>query len=82
MDFRLESALAAKVEQWSTQTGRPVGDLLEDAVAGYFDELSELRTTLDRRYDEIVGGKVKPMGGREAYRLLKERAAERRKSIA
>jgi hypothetical protein len=82
MELRLEPGLAAKVEQWSAQTGRPVGDLLEDAITGYLDELGGLRTTLDRRYDEIVSGKVQPMDGREVYRLLKERAAERRKSIA
>jgi hypothetical protein len=82
MELRLEPGLAAKVEQWAAQTGRPVGDLLEDAIAGYFDELGELRSMLDRRYGEIVSGKVEPMDSREAYRLLKERAAERRKSIA
>ena len=57
MELRIEPGLAAKVEQWSAQTGRPVGDLLEDAIAGYFDELGELRSMLDRRYEEIVGGK-------------------------
>jgi hypothetical protein len=82
MELRLEPGLAATVEQWSAQTGRPVGDLLEDAITGYLDELGELRSMLDRRYDEIVSGKVQPMDGHEVYRLLKERAAERRKSIA
>jgi len=82
MDLRLEPGLAAKVEQWSAQTGRPAGDLIEDAMAGYFNELGELRTMLDSRYDEIVSGKVQLVDGAEAYRLLKERAVTRRKSIA
>jgi len=30
-------------------------------MAGYFDELAELRETLDRRYDEIESGKVKAL---------------------
>ena len=80
--MRLEPVLAAKVEQWSAETGRPAGDLVEDAIAGYFSELEELRTTLDRRYDEIASGKVQLVDGAEASRLLRERAAARQKSIA
>jgi len=80
--LRLEPVLAAKVEQWSAETGRPAGDLVEDAIAGYFSELEELRTTLDRRYDEIASGKVQLVDGAEACRLLRERAAARQKSIA
>jgi predicted DNA-binding protein len=82
MELRLEPVLAAKVEQWSAETGRPAGDLVEDAIAGYFSELEELRTTLDRRYDEIASGKVQLVDGAEASRLLRERAAARQKSIA
>jgi predicted DNA-binding protein len=82
MELRLEPVLAAKVEQWSAETGRPAGDLVEDAIAGYFSELEELRTTLDRRYDEIASGKVQLVDGAEACRLLRERAAARQKSIA
>jgi hypothetical protein len=37
---------------------------------------------LDRRYDEIASGKVQGMSGPEAVRLIRERAAARRKSIA
>jgi len=82
MEVRLEPELAAKVEQWSAETGRPVNELLEDAVKGYFKEVEEVRTTLDRRFDEIVSGKVKGLDGPEAVRLIKERAAARRSQIA
>ena len=82
MVLTLEPALAAKVERWSAETGRPAGELVEDAIAGYFNEVGELRSTLDRRYDEIVSGKVQLIDGAEAYQLLKERASARRKSIA
>ena len=82
MELRLEPELAAKVDQWSAETGRPVGELVEVAVAVYFSEIAELRTTLDRRYDEIVSGQVQPLDGPETVRLIKERAAARRKSIA
>jgi predicted DNA-binding protein len=82
MELHLEPELAAKVERWSAETGRPPGDLVEDVIAGYFREIEDLQTLLDSRYDEIASGKVQLVDGAEAYRLLKERAAARRKSIA
>jgi hypothetical protein len=82
MELHLKPALAAKVEQWSVQTGRPAGDLLEDAIAGYLSELGQLREMLDSRYDDIASGKARLVDGAEAYRTLKERANARRKSIA
>ncbi|MGD0628441.1 MAG: hypothetical protein ABR987_03770 [Terracidiphilus sp.] len=80
--MRLEPELAAKVIQWSEETGQPVAHLVEGAIAGYFSEVEELRATLDRRYDEIVSGKVHGLDGPEAVRLIRERAAARRKTIA
>jgi hypothetical protein len=82
MELTLEPALAAKVELWSAETGRPAGELVEDAIAGYFSEVEELRNLLRCRYDEIADGRVQPVDGAEAYRQLKNRASQRRKSIA
>jgi hypothetical protein len=56
--------------------------LVEDAIAGYFNEIEDLRVMLDSRYDDIVSGKVQLVDGAEACRLLKERAAARQRSIA
>jgi hypothetical protein len=56
--------------------------LVEDAIAGYFSEVEELRNLLRCRYDEIADGRVQPVDGAEAYRQLKNRASQRRKSIA
>jgi predicted DNA-binding protein len=82
MDLNLQPELAAKLEQWSAQTGRPAGEVVEEAIAGYFAEIENVQKTLDSRYDDIVNGRVEPMSGEEAYRLLKERIQARRKSIA
>jgi hypothetical protein len=70
--------LQAKVEQWVSETGRPVEELVEDAMAGYFDELAQVRKTLDGRYDDIKSGKVKLIPGEEAYGRLMERIEARR----
>jgi predicted DNA-binding protein len=71
MELSLQPVLAAKVEQWSAETGRPAGELVEDAIAGYFNEIEGLRNLLDSRYDEIVSGQVQPLDGVEACRLIK-----------
>ena len=82
MDLRLKPGLAAKIDQWSAQTGRPACDLVEDAVAAYFNELGELRATLDSRYDGVASGRVQLVDGQDARTLLKKRASARRRSIA
>jgi len=82
MELRLEPELAAKVQQWSAETGRPANELVEDAVKGYFSEVEQLKETLGRRFDEIVSGKVKGIDGEEAIRMIKERAAARRRQSA
>jgi predicted DNA-binding protein len=78
----LEPELAAKVKQWSAETGRPVNELLEDAIKGYFSEVEQLKETLDRRFDDIESGRVQLVDGEEACRMLLERAEARQKSIA
>ncbi|MBV8772698.1 MAG: addiction module protein [Deltaproteobacteria bacterium] len=72
--------LQAKVEQWVADTGRPAEELLEDAMAGYFEELAQVRATLDRRYDDIKSGRVKLIPGDEARASLLERIDSHRKA--
>jgi hypothetical protein len=82
MELKLQPDLAAKVEQWSAETGRPADELVEDAITGYFAEVEEIRTMLDSRFDDIESGRVQMVDGEEACRILLERAAARQKSIA
>jgi hypothetical protein len=42
-------------------------------VASYLDELTDLRGMLDRRYDNIKGGKVQAIDGGEAFTRLRPR---------
>ncbi len=74
--------LQAKVEQWVSDTGRPAEELVEDAIAGYFDGLAETRRMLDSRYDDIKSGKVKLIPGEEAFARLRAKSDARRKSQA
>ncbi len=70
--------IQAKLEQWARQTGRPAEELVEDVMAGYFDELTQVRRSLDSRYDDIKSGKVKLIPGDAVEAELRQRIAERR----
>ena len=49
-------------------------------MAGYLAELAELRGKLDRRYDEIQSGRVKPLDGEDAFDRLRGKSKNRRRS--
>jgi hypothetical protein len=72
--------LEAKLTQLSVETGRAKEDLVQDAMAGYLVELSQLRETLDARLDDIQSGKIKPIDGQEVFERLRQKSADRRRS--
>jgi hypothetical protein len=74
--------IQAKLEQWANQTGRPAEELVKDVMAGYFDELAQMRETLDSRYDDIKSGKVNLIPGDEVIARLRERSAAYRRRNA
>jgi predicted DNA-binding protein len=53
MEVHLTPDLEAKLNQLSAQTGRAKEELVQDAMAGYFAELSQVRNMLNSRLDEI-----------------------------
>ena len=79
MNVHFNPELQAKIEQWSSETGRPPGELVENIVAGYFDEIAQVRKTLDRRYDDMKSGKVKPIPADVAHTRLMESIDSRRR---
>ena len=78
MEVRFNPDVQAKLDQLAQESGRPSGELVEDAVIGYFDELAHTRQMLDRRFDDLEGGRVSPMDGEEAYRRLMEKTEAHR----
>jgi hypothetical protein len=68
--------LQAKIDRWVTETGRGPDELVEDAVAGYFDELAQAREMLNSRYDDLKNGKVKPIDGEAFFENLRHREDE------
>jgi predicted transcriptional regulator len=80
MVVRLKPETESRLQELAATTGRPPDELVEDAMAGYFAELAQLRRTIDSRYDEIKSGKVKPIDGEEAFRKLRAKSEDRRRS--
>ena len=81
MEVHFNNDLQAKLDQLTTETGRPMDELVDDVVAGYFDELAGVREKLNSRYDDLKSGKVKPIDGEEAFARLKAKTeAERHRA--
>jgi hypothetical protein len=59
MDVHLTNPeLEAKLNRWVAETGRGSDELVEDAMAGYFEEMAATREMLDSRYDDPTTGRV------------------------
>ncbi|MGA8762036.1 MAG: hypothetical protein WB562_04020 [Candidatus Sulfotelmatobacter sp.] len=83
MDVRVTNPeIQAKINRWVTETGRGPDELIEDAVAGYFEELTQTREMLNTRYDDLQSGRVKPVSGDEVVAHFREKSAARRSSMS
>ncbi len=78
MEVHFTPDVQAKLELMARETGRPSEELVEEAVIGLFDELTLARQTLDRRYDDLESGRVKPIPGDEVFARLRARSARHR----
>jgi Arc/MetJ-type ribon-helix-helix transcriptional regulator len=78
MEVTMSPELARKLTDAVADTGRSVQDLVEDAVKGFLDELSTLRSTLDSRYDDLASGRIAAIDAEEARRRLRARSADHR----
>ena len=47
-------------------------------MAGYLQELAQVRDELDSRYDELKSARVKGLDGEEAFANLRRKSEERR----
>ena len=70
--------IQAKIDRWVAETGRGPDELIEDAVAGYFEELAQTRELLNSRYDDLKSGRVKPIPGDQVIARLRKKSADRR----
>jgi len=73
--------IQAKIDRWVAETGRRPDELVEDAVAGYFEELNQTQEMLNSRFDDLKSGKVKPVSGDEVIVHFREKSAARRSQL-
>ncbi len=76
MEVHFAPELQARIDQLVIETGRPVEELIEDALAGYVPELAQAREMLDSRYDDLKGGRVKSIDGEAFFESLRQREDE------
>ena len=76
MEVHLAPELEAELNEIATRTGRATKELVRDVMAGYLEELADVHSMLDRRYDEIKGAKVEPIDGEGFFESLREREDE------
>jgi hypothetical protein len=81
MEVHFAPELQAKLDRLVLETGRPVEELIEDALAGYVLELIETREMLDSRYDDLKSGRVKPIPGDEVEAYFREKSAAGRRQV-
>jgi predicted DNA-binding protein len=82
MEVQLTPDIQARLDRLADETGRTKDEFVQDAMAGYFDELVETRAMLDNRYDDIKSGKVKLIPGDQVVARLRERSAAYRQRQA
>jgi len=78
MEVHVTPETAKKLNDLAATSGRAPGDIVEDALAGYLEEVASVRKTLDGRYDDLKSGRVKPIDGEEAFSTLREKSERRR----
>jgi predicted transcriptional regulator len=76
MEVHLKPETASRLAELASKSGRATDDLMEDAMAGYLQELTEAREMLDSRYDDIKSGRVSPIDGETFFDNLRQREDE------
>jgi predicted DNA-binding protein len=78
MEVQFTPEIEARLDRLANETGRSKDEFVQDAMAGYFDELAQVRELLDSRYDDIKSGRVKLIPGDEVIARLRAKSAARR----
>jgi len=80
MEVHFSPDAQARLERMVVETGRPLDELLEDALAGHEAVLQQTREMLNSRYDDLESGRAKLIPGDEVMARLREKSAARRRA--
>jgi predicted transcriptional regulator len=78
MEVHLAPDVEKRLADLAAQSGRGTDELLQDALAGYLDELAQTRDMLNSRYDDLKSGRVEPIDGDEAFARLQAKTEAQR----
>jgi len=78
MEVQFTPDTEKKLNALAMLSGRRMDDLVEEAMAGYLDEVVQVRDMLDRRYDDLKSGRVKPISGDEVFARLRAKSEARK----
>jgi predicted DNA-binding protein len=73
MEVRLKQERESRLNELAPKSGRPANELVEDAMAAYLSEVSELRARLEGRYQEVKIGSAKLVDGESFFEELRQR---------
>jgi predicted transcriptional regulator len=74
MEVHLSRQTESRLQELAARTGRAADDLVEDAMAGYLLELTQVREMLDARYEDLKTGRVQAVDGENALSRLREKS--------
>jgi predicted DNA-binding protein len=80
MEVQFTPETEKKLKELAAESGRRTDDLVEDAMAGYVNELGKVREMLNSRYDDLKSGRVKALPGDEVEAYFREKSAAARRS--
>lgn len=78
MEVQSKPEVQAKREQMAHESGSAASDLVQDAVAGFVDDLAGTGEMPNSRYDDLESGKTKLIPGEEVFARLHEKIEARR----
>jgi len=78
MRLHITAETAKKLNDLALSSGRSAAELVEDALAGYLQEVATVRHLLDNRYDDLASGRVTHIDGDEAFKRLRDKSEARR----
>ncbi len=77
MEVHFTPEVEEKLNELAARSGRPADELVQDAVAGFVDELAQTREMLDARYDAVKSGEAELIPGDEVFARLRRKSDAR-----
>jgi predicted DNA-binding protein len=73
MEVHLKPETESRLNEVAFESGRPTGELVEGAMAGYLAEVDEVRSLLEHRCEDIQSGRAKPIDDEAFFADLRQR---------